>query len=110
MDELTVTEWLEQKLSTNKEIDFLLTFMPSLSVLDVDYSKSIHVFNMLEQDYPDIPIDKNVNYFQFNSLDSLIQKHVQVGFPTEELLRRMSAQGTCKPVCDRILKSIKRKD
>ncbi|GGE58259.1 hypothetical protein [Priestia taiwanensis] len=86
----------------NKGIDFVLTLMPCLSVLKVDNSKSIHIFNMLKYDFPHIPIDSNTDYFQFYNVHAFFHQHVQAGFPTEELLRRIEAQGMCKLVCRRI--------
>lgn len=103
MQNLTVIEWLKEQQLTDKEIDFVLTFIPGLSVLLVDKSKALNIFKMLKEQFPDFSISENDDYLQFKTLDFMFQNNFKKTFLTEELLKRMSEQGICKPVSDFIL-------
>lgn len=107
MENLTVTEWLKENQLTDKEIDFVLTFIPALSTLSVDKTKAPHVLNMLNSHFPAFLISENVDYLLFENLDSLLQEYLKAKISTEELLKRMSEQGICKPVSDSILATVK---
>ena len=49
MDKLTVTEWLENEQLSADEIDFILTFIPFISVIKVQPDKVIKFFIQMAQ-------------------------------------------------------------
>ncbi|QDP41198.1 hypothetical protein [Radiobacillus deserti] len=105
MKNITVMDWLYEEECTDREIDFILTFLPALSTLSIDYSKMAHIHKLLNKRFPDFSISWDKDYLQFVNFDSLIKEKLAGKFSTKELLCRMSRQEMCKSICDTILAS-----
>lgn len=106
MDHLTVIEWLRENRLTEQEIDFIMTFIPALSVLEVDREKLPQVSQMLTQHFPTFVID-HLNNLQFSDVDTVIQTNIPYKISTKELLKRMSAQGLCRLLSESLLAAAK---
>lgn len=106
MDDLTVIEWLQVKSLSESDIDFLLTFIPSISVIKSKPNLRKPVFRTLHEQFPEYVIDLDANYLEFSTLNSAIQRNINNKINTQELLKRMSGQGICMPLCDLLLKTV----
>ena len=105
MEKLTVTEWLEnEKLSTD-EIDFLLTFIPFISVIKVQPDKVVDICQTLNKQFPKANLKQEENYLDYDVFESIIRKYTVNKISVKELLIRMSTQKFCKPLCDFFLQS-----
>ena len=103
MEKLTVTEWLKEKNLTENEIDFLVTFIPTLTYLQKKSEKRTVAFKMLKEQFSTFSVDPEVNYLEFEVFNSTIQKNISNKISSKELLERMSEQDLCKPFCDSLL-------
>ncbi|WP_456276387.1 hypothetical protein [Bacillus sp. AK128] len=104
MEKQTVTEWLTEKKLTEHEIDFLVTFIPTLTYLQKSSEKKPAAFQMLKEQFPTFKVEQDVNYYEYEHFNSAIQTNICNKFSTRELLDRMSEQGLCKPFCESLLK------
>ncbi|MBY0095679.1 hypothetical protein [Mesobacillus maritimus] len=104
-----VTEWLKMRKLTENEIDFLLTFIPTITYLQKSPDKKTEVFKMFNEQFPTFFVEPELNYFEYELLDSAIQRNTSNKISTKELLERMSEQGLCKPFCDSLLNNQKLK-
>ncbi|WP_078380722.1 hypothetical protein [Sutcliffiella halmapala] len=107
MHDLTVMEWLQAKALSESDIDFLLTFIPSISVIKTKPNLKEPVFRMLQEQFPEYIIDSDANHLKFATINSAIQRNIKNKINTEELLKRMSAQGLCRPFCDLLVTTVR---
>ena len=103
MDHLTVTEWLEKEQLSTDEIDFILTFIPFISVIKVKPDKVVEICQTLNKQFPKAYLKPGDNYLDYEVFESIIQKYTVNKISVKELLIRMSKQRLCKPLCDSFL-------
>ncbi|MGE7023728.1 hypothetical protein [Solibacillus cecembensis] len=99
MDDLTVTEWLVKEQLSSDEIDFLLTFIPNISVIKVQPDKTIVICQSLNNQFPKANLKQEENYLDYDVFESIIRKYTVNKISVKELLIRMSIQKFCKPLC-----------
>ena len=105
MDHLTVTEWLEKEQLSTDAIDFLLTFIPFISVIKVQPDKVVEICQTLNKQFPKAYLKQEDNYLDYHVFESTIRKYTGNKISVKELLIRMSKQKLCKPLCDVFLQS-----
>ena len=52
MDDLTVIEWLKKEELNEEEIDFLLTFIPNISVIKLQPTKAVVIWQSMNKQFP----------------------------------------------------------
>ncbi|MGE7023060.1 hypothetical protein [Solibacillus cecembensis] len=105
MDNLTVLEWLEKEKLSEDEIDFLLTFIPNISVIKSQPAKTVVICQSMNKLFPRANLKMEENYLDYDVFKFTIQKYIVNKISVKELLIRMSAQKICKPLCDYFLQS-----
>ena len=100
MNHLTVTEWLEKEQISTDEIDFILTFIPFISVIKVNADKVVEICQILNKQFPKAYLKQENNYLDYDVFESIIQKYTVNKILVKELLIRMSTQKICTPLCD----------
>ena len=100
MDHLSVTEWLEKEQLSTDEIDFLLTFIPFISLIKVKPDKVAEICQTLNKQFSKACLKPGDNYLDYDVFESIIQKYTVNKISVKELLIRMSKQKLCKPLCD----------
>lgn len=103
MDELTVLEWLESKQLSVDEIDFLMTFIPNVSMIQMQSSKKAAICELMNKQFPKANLDADENYLDYRVFAVTIRKYTTDKIPVNEFLSRMSSQKICKPLCDFLL-------
>lgn len=88
---------------TKNEIDFLLTFIPTINYLQKCSDKKTVAYKMFKEQFPTFIVEQEFNYYEYELLNSVIQINIPNKLSTKELLERMSEQGFCKPFCDSFL-------
>lgn len=105
MDELTVLEWLESKQLSVDEIDFLLTFIPNVSSVQVQPSNKTVICESMNKQFRKANLNPEENYLDYEVFERTILNYTACKMSVEELLARMSAQKLCKPLCDFLLRN-----
>ena len=105
MDGLTVIEWLKKEELNEEEIDFLLTFIPNISVIKSQPAKAVVICQSMNKQFPKVNLKPEENYLDYNVFKFTIQKYTDNKISVRELLIRMSEQKICKPLCDFFLQS-----
>ena len=105
MDDLTVTEWLKKEELTEEEIDFILTFIPNISVIKLQPTKAVVICQSMNKQFPKVNLKPEENYLDYNMFKFTIQRYTDNKFSVRELLIRMSEQKICKPLCNFFLQS-----
>ena len=105
MDDLTVTEWLIKEGLNEEEIDFLLTFIPIISVIKLQPAKAAVMCQSMNKQFPKVNLKLDENYLDYNVFKFTVQKYTASKISVRELLIRMSEQKICKPLCDFFLQS-----
>ncbi|MBM7602419.1 hypothetical protein JOC75_000389 [Metabacillus crassostreae] len=103
MEKLTVVEWLQKKNVTENEIDFIVTFIPTITYLQKKPEKTTEAMDMFKKQFPTFCVELEVNNWEYEIVHKTIQKNIQNKISTKELLKRMSKQGLCKSFCDSLL-------
>ena len=105
MDDLTVTEWLKKEELNEEQIEFLLTFIPNISVIKLQPTRAVVIFQSMNKQFPKVNLKPEENYLDYNVFNFTIQRYTDNRISVKELLIRMSEQKICKPLCDFFLKS-----
>ena len=105
MDYLTVTEWLEKEHLSTDEIDFILTFIPFISVIKVQPDKVVDICQTINKQFPKVNLKQENNYLDYDVFESTIREYTVNKISVKELLIRMSTQKICNPLCNFFLQS-----
>ncbi|TVX91698.1 hypothetical protein [Paenibacillus agilis] len=103
MDDLTILEWLEEQPISSNEIDFLITFIPNVSMIKVSPDKLEVMCQSFNRQFPKANLDANKDYTDYAVFTAAIQNYTDNKISVKELLMRMSVQNICKPICDYFL-------
>ncbi len=74
-----------------------------MSAIKTQPNQAAEICLLINQQFPKANLSPKENYLDVHTFTSVIERYTSNKVKTEDLLRRMSAQNLCKPLCEFLL-------
>ncbi|MBK3494709.1 hypothetical protein JFL43_07525 [Viridibacillus sp. YIM B01967] len=103
--EVTFSSWSESNDLTDRQQEFITTFMTFFSTVKYGGEKYEGMIDKLKQDFPEYSFELSANDLTYNDFDLIMNTVVGPNVNSTEILPIFIEQKLCKPLALEILKS-----
>lgn len=104
---MAAMDWMREKQLNEEEMNFILTFIPTLSALMQKDAFREKIMRLLESRFPSIHINEEMNFGSYREFDTFLQEGFQGKIHIDEFIDFVEENHCCKDWCAEILASKK---